>query len=274
MENHYNCIYMYINKINGKKYVGQAKDFIKRYKQHINSSNNKKQKYDYDVPFHRAIRKYGIENFDIKILAEDIQTQEKINEYEVFFIKRYKTLTIQNGYNVAEGGYNNPFAGKTEEEMIEIRKRMSENHADFKKENHPNYGHGEKIRGEKNPMYGKNPRDYMTEEARKESDRKRSESLKGEKNHNYGKLKGKDNPMYGKHHTEESKKKMSEANKGTKNSRTKKVNQYDYQMNLIKTWDYIKQVEEELGIASQSISSCCKGKRKSAGGFIWKYTED
>ena len=29
MENHYNCIYMYTNKINGNGYVGQAVDFKK-----------------------------------------------------------------------------------------------------------------------------------------------------------------------------------------------------------------------------------------------------
>ena len=27
MNNHYNCIYMYINKINGHKYVGQVINF-------------------------------------------------------------------------------------------------------------------------------------------------------------------------------------------------------------------------------------------------------
>ena len=81
MENHYNCIYMYTNKINGKRYIGQTIDFNKRHKKHISSSYNEKKEYDYNYPFHRAIRKYGIENFKIKILAENIPTQEKMNEY-------------------------------------------------------------------------------------------------------------------------------------------------------------------------------------------------
>ena len=85
MENHYNCIYMYINKINGKKYVGQAKDFYKRHTEHIRESRYELRKH-YNLPFHSAIRKYGIENFKIKILAENIPTQEKMNEYEKFFI--------------------------------------------------------------------------------------------------------------------------------------------------------------------------------------------
>ena len=160
MENHYNCIYMYINKINGKKYVGQAKDFYKRHTEHIRESRYELRKH-YNLPFHSAIRKYGIENFDIKILAENIPTQEKMNEYEKFFIKRYNTICY-NGYNISSGGSNgNNFAGKTDEEMDEIKKKISakisgenngmynkkqsdetrrkmrENHANYKGKNHP-----------------------------------------------------------------------------------------------------------------------------------------
>lgn len=60
---------------------------------------------------------------------------------------------------------------------------------------------------------------------------------------------------------------------GENHPRAKKVAQYDKQGNLIKILDYIKQVTEELGIDHGSICQCCKGKRKSAGGYIWRYTD-
>lgn len=58
---------------------------------------------------------------------------------------------------------------------------------------------------------------------------------------------------------------------GKNNPQSKRVVQYDKQGNLIKIWDYIRQVEKELGIHRSDICKCCKGKLKSAGGFIWKY---
>ena len=43
---------------------------------------------------------------------------------------------------------------------------------------------------------------------------------------------------------------------------------------LNKTFDCAKRVEEELGILGTSISNVCKGKRKTAGGFHWRYADD
>lgn len=82
----------------------------------------------------------------------------------------------------------------------------------------------------------------------------------------------------GKRHTEETKQKISEVKQGKLGSEcpnSKKIAQYDKQTNeLIKIWDAMRDVERELGIASSSISKCCKGKLKTTGGFIWKYVED
>ena len=86
----------------------------------------------------------------------------------------------------------------------------------------------------------------------------------------------------GKHHTEETKLKISEnARKpmkgkfGSEHPKSKQVAQYDKQtLELIKIWDSMHDVQRELGIANSNISQCCKGKRKSAGGYIWKYVEE
>ena len=114
MENHYNCIYMYINKINGKRYIGQTKNFNRRHKQHIKKSSNK-------YPIDRSLKKYGEENFDVIILKENLSTQCLLNLWESYYIEKYNCLSKDN-YNISSGGSNgNNFAGKTEEEMNDIK---------------------------------------------------------------------------------------------------------------------------------------------------------
>lgn len=43
----------------------------------------------------------------------------------------------------------------------------------------------------------------------------------------------------------------------------------------VKTWDYIHEIEKELGISNSAIVACCKGKhgRCSTGGFLWIYKD-
>jgi hypothetical protein len=59
-----------------------------------------------------------------------------------------------------------------------------------------------------------------------------------------------------------------------RNKTIKSVFQYTLTGNLIKEWYSISQASKELAIGSNSITTCCKGKYKSAGGFIWKYKDD
>jgi hypothetical protein len=53
----------------------------------------------------------------------------------------------------------------------------------------------------------------------------------------------------------------------------KKVIQYDLYENFVKEWESIVDVEKILKINSSNISKCCKGKLKTAGGFVWKYAD-
>lgn len=101
---------------------------------------------------------------------------------------------------------------------------------------------------------------------------------------------GKNSPFYGKHHSEESKKKlsesmtghkvseetkkkMSEAHTGKTNAPTKSVLQFSKNEEFIAEYPSIMEAERQTGCYNQNISQCCQGKRKSAGGFIWKYKE-
>jgi GIY-YIG catalytic domain. len=57
-------IYLLHNISNNKYYVGQAINLKKRLLHHLSNLNTMR----YDAPIYKAIHKYGIENFSIKIL--------------------------------------------------------------------------------------------------------------------------------------------------------------------------------------------------------------
>ena len=83
--------------------------------------------------------------------------------------------------------------------------------------------------------------------------------------------------------SEEHKKALSEALKGhsvseaTKKAigeaKSKKVLQFTKSGEFIKEWSSIREASKQLKINFGNICSCCNGKLKSAGGFIWKYPE-
>jgi len=50
-----------------------------------------------------------------------------------------------------------------------------------------------------------------------------------------------------------------------------KVYQYDMLGNFLKEWASMMEVERELKIFCTSVCACCKGKRKFAGEYQWKY---
>ena len=56
-----------------------------------------------------------------------------------------------------------------------------------------------------------------------------------------------------------------------KKRNTKSIIQYDEKHNYIKMWASASQAGKELKIRQNKISECCNGKRKTAGGFIWKF---
>ena len=97
-------IYCFTNKISNKKYIGQSRDLETRKKSHLRNYDNPNL-VTYNGLFYRAIRKYGIDNFDYEILykEDNFLSQNVLNELEHYYIKLYDSYG-ENGYNMNEGG--------------------------------------------------------------------------------------------------------------------------------------------------------------------------
>lgn len=91
-------IYKITNSINNKIYIGQSKNPIRRYKEHILES-----KKENAIGLHAAIKKYGKDAFNIEIIEGPI---ENYNEREKYWIKYYNSYL--DGYNLTEGGEEPP----------------------------------------------------------------------------------------------------------------------------------------------------------------------
>lgn len=116
----------------------------------------------------------------------------------------------------------------------------------------------------------------------------------GENNGMYGKT-GKQNPRFGSHLSKETKNKISISNKGenlkksvskigNKNPMYGKLGDKSHtskpviQLSLLGEFiaEYSSQADAAriTNIKQSNISKCCKGERKTTGGFMWIYKED
>lgn len=92
-------LYIVTNKVNGKIYIGQTKRKDRWYYHVWAATKGKNNK----MLLHKAIRKYGAENFEYEVLVSGIP-KEKIDEYENMFIKSFNSTEEDTGYNFLSGG--------------------------------------------------------------------------------------------------------------------------------------------------------------------------
>jgi len=171
-------IYKAENKVNGKVYIGQTiKNIDKRISEHL------KSEYSCGIVFRNALKKYGIQSFEISIIDKG-ESREELNEKEKYWIKFYN-CKVPDGYNLTNGG--NGIIGYIF--TPEVRKKI-----------------GDSIRGKKNPIHS----EWM---------KKNNPNKKLEVREKMGSP-GKSNGRFGKHWSEEERKMISEKTKqGMKNSR-------------------------------------------------------
>lgn len=99
-------IYEAVNLINGKCYVGFDSKWPNRMKRHLQDAHNEKSRAYNDI-FHKAIRKYGKENFEWILLYQSKDGEHCKNVMEIYFIEQensFINFENQNGYNMTLGG--------------------------------------------------------------------------------------------------------------------------------------------------------------------------
>lgn len=80
--------------------MGKAKDPAKRWQKHIRIAAGKRQKEKFYI--HRAIAKYGVDNFTFSVLQQ-FDTEPECDLAEVYWIEYFQSNT-KYGYNLTDGG--------------------------------------------------------------------------------------------------------------------------------------------------------------------------
>jgi len=106
-------IYLIVNHVTGKYYVGQHKgNNLKRYlQQKFGHAKRGESSRSY---LYNSMRKHGREAFTIHALLSDVQTKAELDQHEKNFIAFLKSQDPEYGYNICRGGEG--FTGPHSEE--------------------------------------------------------------------------------------------------------------------------------------------------------------
>lgn len=266
-------IYKITNIINNKIYVGQTKNSPER-----RWTEHKRDYKGGNTYLYNAMKKYGIDNFKFEVVETNVSAEE-LNNREIYWIEKLNSFSdYGKGYNLTKSGGQNTEVSETTRE---------------KHRNNVLNGVTGHTHLPKHLVYTESVRKQMSE-----SQRKRVYSEDELKRRRENALRGKENPFYGKHHSEETKKKLSEIMKnrdkditekcvsslknyykthehcfkgkfGKDSSRHKELYQYDESYKLINIFETKGEAMEFLGIKGHSNLNKAIQNRRLYKGYYW-----
>jgi len=225
-------IYKTTNLVNGKIYVGKCENVPEKTNWYLGSGDL----------LQKAFKKYGKENFKKEIL-EICDTKEKLNEREIFWIKKLKLPNFKIGYNITTGG--------TGGDTIS---------------NHPNKDELLKIWSLNTTKNNKN-RDsivYIKSIETRKRNNKNSHTEESKKKLSISHT--------GKKHTEETKKKIGELSKGnqyalgSKRTEEQKIEMSKQRKGIVKSEEHKKKISESnkgKKISKESIQKGLETKKRN-----------
>ena len=302
-------VYMHLNKINNKKYIGITCQKKPEYRWGRNGS-----KYKGSV-FYQAIEKYGWDNFEHIILYNDLSKEQACRkEQELIF--KYNTRDKSFGYNLSIGGEHGSTGYINNKMSIPVYQYDLDGKYMFE---YPSLSEAERVTGISNSeisacckgklkhagkyQWSYNKVDFMEAIDIKEL-QSRHRKDKGKSVFKYS-LDGNFLCEYSNVNvaSDDTTIPISGIYKACKTGKTSggyrwfyeyqgnkiepigiydnlyhsvtSVNIYDKKMNFIKHYDSIMAAQNDLHIKSASnIYMCLHGERKTCYGYIWKYVEE
>ena len=229
-------IYLITNNINGKKYVGQSRNLIKRWGQHKTESRRDKPNLIVD----KAIKKYGIDNFSFEILFEC--PLDMLDDWETDMIRLYDSVRPR-GYNCVD-----KCNSVSEEARLKLSERM--------KENNPmkNPEVVDKVKNKLKGTHHNNVTEYQIEVTKKRM--KENNPMK--------------NPEVAKKVSMKITGRKQDKERVIRNSKHTNILQFSKDGKFIKKWDLVSDITKELGVDHCCIYAVINGKQKTAGGYIWR----
>lgn len=260
------------------RYVGQTNEPKRRFNDHISSSINENSE-SYDTYKARWVRKLVNNNsLPIMNIVDSCNSFGESNKLERIYVENLTNdgfrLTNSHVTDVTEcsvetrNKISSSKKGKTLEEIVGLEKsiELKEYYSERIKLNNPNKSNDPLVR----EKISNTLKEYF-----EDKENHWAYGLKMTDEHNeklrLAKLNNPKNVGNRKPRTEEQKEKLRNSIKGTKIKRSE-ILQYDLDMNLVKEWKSLREIERmDTTMSRSQIAKCCKEYKETYAGFIWKY---
>lgn len=241
-------IYCIENTVTGKRYIGQTmRSISERWQKHLSASRSKKWEH---LALYKAIRKYGANSFEVFELCSMVKPTKAelkvaLNIAESKYIKEFNTNSHECGYNLTAGGdsLSNPTSRRVLK--VDCTGRVLE---------------------EYNSMYDAETGNNMTHST--------VWYACGSKNHYSCGFYWFYADEYGSDVNHIDIPKQQATSHPGNSFRSKAVVQLSKDNKFINIYESSIEAARKTPATQSGVSACCRGVRKTSGGYKWMYAAD